>query len=109
MNEMKRTLLITHRGMERSAELLIHGPVFEDGQWFCEWSCEVLHPQPKRIYGSDEISALYYCLSFIGAFIREMETSGYGVRHESEGDHGGFDFGKAERPGDAPAQPKENG
>jgi hypothetical protein len=94
MNEMKRTLFIKHLGTERSADLSINGPLFEDSQWFCEWSCEILHPRPKRIYGSDQISALYYCLSFIGAFIREMETRGYGVRHETEGDHGGFDFGK---------------
>ena len=44
------------------------------------------------MYGSDEVSALYYCLNFIGGFIQEMEKTGYSIHYENEGDHGGFDF-----------------
>jgi hypothetical protein len=90
---MERTVTITRNGKSSSAKLKIDGPNFDGSLWHCDWRCELIHPSTKRIYGSDEISALYYCLNFIGEFFQQMTKQGWEVTFENGLDNGGFDFG----------------
>lgn len=92
---MQRTLFITKDGIEKEAVLTMEGPRPDPyAGWACDWKCDIIHPQVKTVHGSDEMSALYFCLNFIGAFIHNMEAFGYKTRYEMDGDCGGFDFGK---------------
>lgn len=92
---MERKVTVNEAGVAREGILSIEGPYQTGDLWACKWQCDYIHPAPKVVYGSDEISALYYCLNFIGSFIKNMEELGFVVTYEKEGDVGGFDFGKS--------------
>lgn len=90
----KRTVNYVFNGIEQSVLLEVDCPMYdEESGWYCSWKCAQFQSSSKRVYGSDEIGALYYCLNCIGAFFQEMEEHGYVFWQEIRGDRGGFSFG----------------
>jgi hypothetical protein len=92
--KLKRKVTVHEDGVDREGFLFIDGPYRAGDLWACRWKCDHIHPAEKIVYGSDEISALYYCLNFIGSFFHNMQEFGVTVTYLDSGDTGGFDFGK---------------